>query len=214
MNKLPETRTAVEYQFTPIPSEALERLAAAGLTGREFRIILVVMRKTWGWSKEKDRIALSQFARYTGIDRRKCHALLTSLAKQKIIKRTVAVKGDRKAIMYSFNDIFAEWKLSPSRGIDDKKSEKTKTVPLQGDRLSPSTATKLSPSTAHTIDNNRNLLIESGEAPLGPPDEVQGLSLPEMKAIPLPIDIEARRNILKQQAALLMSEEARGIGNA
>jgi len=177
MSKIPEPRTSVEYQFTPVPNDALERLAAAGLTGREFRIILVVMRKTWGWSKERDKIPLSQFARYTGIDRRKCHALLVSLATQKILKRTVAVKGDRKAIMYSFNGIFSEWKLSPSRGIVEKKGEEKRTVPLQGDSLSPSTATKLSPSTAHSIDKDRNLSTESGEAPPGPRQEVRGPSL-------------------------------------
>jgi phage replication O-like protein O len=212
------TRSTVEYQFTPVPSQALERLAAAGLSGREFRIIAVIMRKTWGWSKEKDRIPLSQFARLTGIDRRKCHALLISLAAQKIIKRTVAAKGDRKAVTYSFNEIYAEWKLSPSRGTDDKKAQKKKTVPPQGDRLSPSTATKLSPSTAHSIETDINLLTESGEEPPGPFEGVQGpslsrdngnphISLFEPKPIPraqTPLEREARRKDLQRQAAMLM----------
>jgi phage replication O-like protein O len=216
-------RATVEYQFTPIPSEALERLAAAGLSGREFRIILVVMRKTWGWSKVKDRIPLSQFARHTGIDRRKCHAILISLAKQKIIKRTVAVKGDRKAITYSFNEIYAEWKLSPSRGTVDKKGDEKGAVPFQGDRLSPSTATELSPSTAHSIDTNRNLLIESGEEPLGPPERVQGLSLPRAHDFKDRLSayeqrkeetLQARRAELQRQAACLRAAAANESMNA
>lgn len=168
----------IEYQFTPVPSETLERLAAAGLTGREFRIVLVVWRKTWGWSKEKDKIPMSQFARLTGIDRRKCHVLLTGLVDKKIIKKSVAVKGDRKTITYSFNDIYSEWQVLPSRGTKVKRE----TVPLWGDSVSPSTATVLSPSTAHSIDNNKNLLKESSVTPSGllddqgaPPSEHEGL---------------------------------------
>ena len=144
--------------FTPIPNDALERLAAWGLSGREFRILLVVIRKTWGWSKEKDKIPMSQFARFTGIDRRHCHAILTSLIKQKIINKTVTAYGDRKVISYSFNDVYAEWKLSPSTVT----KVKGKVVTIQGDRLSPSTVTVLSPSTAHSIDKERNITKESG----------------------------------------------------
>ena len=161
MSKIPETRTSVEYQFTPIPSEALERLAAVKLTGREFRIILAVMRKTWGWSKEKDKISMSQFARFTGIDRRKCHIILTSLIKQKIIKKTVAANGDRKIINYSFNEVYAEWKLLPPMGTKAKR----KVVAANGDTMLPPKGTKLSPPAAHTIDKDRNLSTESGEAP-------------------------------------------------
>ena len=171
------TRVAVEYQFTPIPNDALERLAAFGLSGREFRILLVVIRKTWGWSKEKDKIPMSQFARFTGIDRRHCHAILNSLIKQRIINKTVTAYGDRKVISYSFNDVYAEWKLSPSTVT----KVKGQVVTIQGDRLSPSTVTVLSPSTAHSIDKERNITKESGEAPLGPPERVQGLSLPTEK---------------------------------
>ena len=167
-------RVAVEYQFTPIPSEALERLAAEGLTGREFRIILVVMRKTWGWSKEKDKIPMSQFSRYTGIDRRKCHVLVTGLVKKKIIKKSVAANGDRKIINYSFNDIYSEWKLLPSRGTKGKRQ----VVPFQGDRLSPSAVTVLSPSAAHSIDKDRNLSTESGGDTPRPLEKPGGSPLP------------------------------------
>jgi len=154
-------KTVIPY--TEFPNEALERLAAAGLSGREFRIVLVVARKTWGWDKPKDRISMSQFSRCTGIDRRKCHVILSGLIDQKIIKKTVAVKGDRKILTYSFNDVFAEWKVSPSRGTDPKM----KTVPLNGNRVSPLTATVLSPLTAHTKETDINLSKERGEEPPG-----------------------------------------------
>jgi len=149
--------------FTPVPNDALERLAAFGLSGREFRILLVVIRKTWGWGKEKDKIPMSQFARFTGIDRRHCHSILTSLIKQKIINKTVTAYGDRKVISYSFNDVYAEWKLSPPMVT----KVKGKVVTIDGNRVSPSTVTVLSPSTAHSIDKERNITKESGEEPPG-----------------------------------------------
>ena len=97
--------------------------------------------------------------------------------KAEIINKTVTAYGDRKVISYSFNDVYAEWKLSPSTVT----KVKGQVVTIQGDRLSPSTVTVLSPSTAHSIDKERNITKESGEAPLGPPERVQGLSLPTEK---------------------------------
>ena len=169
----PQTENGLTH-FTPVPNEALERLAAEALTGREFRIILVVLRKTLGWSKERDKIPMSQFARFTGVERRNCHVVLTSLVKRKIIKKTVVAYGDRKIINYSFNDIYAEWKPSPPTATKAKK----KVVATHGDTLSPPITTILSPSITHSIDKDRNLSKESSEEPLGPPERVQGLSLP------------------------------------
>lgn len=154
------SKPEIDYQFTPIPSEALERLAEQGLAGREFRIIFVLWRKTWGWSKEAEKIPMSQFHKYTGIDRRKCHAILTGLVNKRIIKKSVTARGDRKIAMYQFNEIYSEWKMSPPKGTVPKGEA----VPLEGHGLSPSAATDLSPSAAYSINKNRNLLKESAPA--------------------------------------------------
>ena len=163
---------AIQYQFTPVPSETLERLAAAGLTGREFRIILVVWRKTWGWSKEKDRISMSQFARATGIERRNCHVLVSGLIKRKIIKKIVVTNGDKKTINYQFNNIYSEWK--PLLPVATKA--KRKVVAIRNNDLSPLVTTILSPSITHTIDIDKTLSTESSG---GPSDLLEGQGSPD-----------------------------------
>ncbi len=200
-------RTGCDYNFTRIANEALERLSAAGLSGREFRIVFVVLRKTLGWGKVKDKIALSQFSKYTGLERRNCHAVIKELIKKKIIKKSVVANGDRKIITYLFNDVYSEWRVSLPMATREKK----KVVVANDDRLSSPVTTKLSPPVTHTKENNINLLKESGEAPPGL-SEGRGFSPPFDKGKILePMShaaIEARKQFLRGQAEQLRRERA------
>lgn len=80
--------------------------------------------------KKLDWIALSQFAKHTGIDRRKCHALLMKLVEKKIVKKVVTQKGDKKIVSYGIQKDFELWKVSP----------KKVTVTQKGTNLSPKKA--------------------------------------------------------------------------
>lgn len=82
-----------ENGFTQIANELIEKLAGADLSGREFRILLVVMRKTWGWKKKADRIALSQIEGLTGIEKRHVSGLLARLVKRGFLKRGIPENG-------------------------------------------------------------------------------------------------------------------------
>jgi len=144
--------------FTKVQNDVLERLAGVGLSGREFRLLFVIWRKTWGWGKKKDKITLSQFSHLSGIDRRKCHVLLSDLIEKRIIKKSVAVNGNRKIINYSFNNIFSEWRVLPPRGTRKKEKD----VPKNGNIMLPSKATKLLPSTAHTKERKKDKESDAG----------------------------------------------------
>jgi phage replication O-like protein O len=134
----------IEYEFTPVPNETIERLTSTGLTAREFRIILALLRKTIGWNKTSDRIPLSQFSKMTGLDRGNCHTILKRLVQKRIIKKSVVTSNNRRSIHYGFNDIFSEWRvLSPvTTGV------KRQGVVTSNDRvLSPVTTKVLLPVT-------------------------------------------------------------------
>jgi len=54
--------------FTQTPNEFFDAIAKTLKEG-ELRVLLVIMRQTFGWRKEWDRISLSQLATKTGMER-------------------------------------------------------------------------------------------------------------------------------------------------
>lgn len=83
-----------ENGYTPISNELIEKLAgAAALSARELRVLLVIMRKTWGWKKKKDRISLGQVATLTGIGRQHISTIVASLVKRGYLLRDIPVGG-------------------------------------------------------------------------------------------------------------------------
>lgn len=143
-----------------IANTIADKFCSYRLSGQEWQIVWVVLRKTWGWlenpenpksSKKKvDRIALSQFYELTGIDRRKCHSIIKKLIKKNVLKKVVTQKGDKIIIRYGLQKDFDLWKVSP----------KKVTVTQKGDKLSPKKATKVSPKKAHTKETLKETITK------------------------------------------------------
>jgi phage replication O-like protein O len=58
--------------YTTVPDELFDLLMPR-LTGAELKVLLYIVRRTFGWKKDSDRISLSQFE--TGITRKNGEAL-------------------------------------------------------------------------------------------------------------------------------------------
>ena len=77
----------VENGYTRIAHLLIEELAKINLSGSEWQILMAVIRKTYGFNKKLDRISLSQFQKFTGMDRKSvCRALKRLVAKQLLLK--------------------------------------------------------------------------------------------------------------------------------
>ena len=76
-----------EDGFTKIPNKILEALCTTKLTVYEYRILLFIIRKTNGWDRETDWIALSQFYEGTGILKQNVSRTLKKLERRFIIIR-------------------------------------------------------------------------------------------------------------------------------
>ena len=75
------------------------------LSGQEWQVLWVILRKTWGWNKKKDRISLSQIAGFTSMNRSGVVRILN-----KLIKRGVLKKENSAGInAYTFNKNYEEW---------------------------------------------------------------------------------------------------------
>jgi phage replication O-like protein O len=58
-----------ENGHVDIANDVMEHLAQVNLCPYEWRLLVAVLRKTWGWKKKMDYIAPSQLAKMTGIKR-------------------------------------------------------------------------------------------------------------------------------------------------
>lgn len=108
----------LESGYTRIANEILEALSKVNLSPYESRTLWFLLRKTYGWKKKKDWIALSQFSKGLGLDRRHVHRALKSLSSKQM---TVIGRDDRNHPTYGFQKDYSKW---PS-------SSKQMTVPLQ-----------------------------------------------------------------------------------
>lgn len=93
---------------TPIINDIIEKLAASKLSVYEFKIVMAVIRKTYGWSKKSDWISGSQLEEMTGIMRHNCHRTVSALVRKKILIKSGVNIGMNKRV--------SEWQVEDQRG--------------------------------------------------------------------------------------------------
>jgi phage replication O-like protein O len=104
-----------EERFTKVPNEILDALRKVNLSQYESRVIFYLWRKTYGWHKKTDRIALTQFVENIGLDRRLIHRTLKKLESRCLIVIKRDVNGDRT---YGFQEDYEKW-----RNVQRKKKK-------------------------------------------------------------------------------------------
>ena len=124
-----------ENGFVKIHPAILELLAQRQLSGREFRCLLFLFRKTYGFQKKEDKISLSQWAEGTGIPRTRVGAVLDNLVNQNIIYRID--NGAKRPSRWGFNKHFETWQDAESVTLQGDSFE-GQSVTLQGDSSNPS----------------------------------------------------------------------------
>jgi phage replication O-like protein O len=70
--------------YTSVPNAIIDDLMAH-LSGAEYKVLNVVLRKTVGWRKHWDKIPLSQFTKLCGLSKPGVMAVLDSLVEKKLI---------------------------------------------------------------------------------------------------------------------------------
>lgn len=123
-----------ENGFVKIHPAILELLATRQLSGREFRCLLFLFRKTYGYQKKEDRISLSQWEQGTGIPRTRVGAVLDELVRQKLIYRVDG--GVKRPSAWGFNKHFETWQDEQSVTLEGVSLDQddTETVTPTGDK--------------------------------------------------------------------------------
>jgi phage replication O-like protein O len=91
-----------------IAHEIVEQLYASPLSGSELRVVLFVLRKTWGWQKKEDYLSISQVEKATKLNRTTVVETLNKL----VAKRLLGVAKGQLGISinaYQFNKNYDEW---------------------------------------------------------------------------------------------------------
>ena len=92
----------------------VESLARIRISGTEWQLLWVILRKTYGWRKKSDAIPLTQFHAMTGLSKPHIIRALKKLLGKKIV---VAGRNGTGAATYGFNKDFEEWEPLPRKVI-------------------------------------------------------------------------------------------------
>lgn len=72
--------------YTKIPNDVLDAILTHGFNYTQLMIILYVLRKTAGWNKKKDSIAVSKIARDSGKQRTYISRVVSELEEMAVLK--------------------------------------------------------------------------------------------------------------------------------
>ncbi|MBW5801160.1 replication protein [Halomonas elongata] len=110
----------VEDGYTRIANELLEQVMAAPFTLREMRVVMAVIRLTYGWNRKQARVTGGLLAKLTGIHDSTCAKVLSGLIEKRVILRH---GGSRSPV--SLNKHAAEWDLeAPKRVVPEPKTKR------------------------------------------------------------------------------------------
>lgn len=123
---------------TDINHETMAILIAYPFTKQELKVILFVLRQTWGWKKKEDLISNGQIAKATKIARRHVIETVNSLVTKKVLLVTKKVLGKVRLNSIRLNKDHDTW-TSAETVTSDRNSTGvvTKSVPKVVPKQSP-----------------------------------------------------------------------------
>lgn len=102
-----------ENGFFSIANEIAEHLMEIPLGGSEWRILICVLRKTYGWNKKEDWISLTQFENATKLSRPTVVKALKNLCLRGILVKTAL-------LAYSLQKDWEKWVVKPPLLVKNK----------------------------------------------------------------------------------------------
>jgi phage replication O-like protein O len=103
----------LEDGFTPVANTIMDPICRTRLSGTDWDFLHFLWRKTYGWSKPSDIIALSQFCEGTGMSQSHVCRTIKRLLAMNVIFRHVARTGHGETATYEFNKRVWSWKSLP-----------------------------------------------------------------------------------------------------
>ncbi|QJQ93938.1 MULTISPECIES: replication protein [Halomonadaceae] len=118
----------MEDGFTRIANELLEGIIGAPLTDRERRVVLAIVRLTYGWNRKAGRIYAEDVSEITNLHESRCSKVISELVRRKVIFRQ---GGSRSPI--TLNKDMGQWEASTGskRQAPTKRAESAQNEPIE-----------------------------------------------------------------------------------
>jgi phage replication O-like protein O len=129
----------IEDGYTKIANEIVEAIYQYPLSGHEFRMLLLIIRKTYGFNKLEDSVSLSQMMRALTLSKTRCSQVINKLQLQKIVTVTENINGIGKK--YKFNKNFEQW-ITVHKNVNRYRKVKSTVTLLRNEPLQKSVSTK------------------------------------------------------------------------
>ena len=140
----------LEDGYTRIANELLEAIAFHDFTKRQYKVLMAVLRKTFGYQKKMDWISGEQLAGATGLPDTRARAVVREL----VAKNVLVKKGRHVGI----NTVLSDW----SEKRYQNSTNDTKTV-LKNSTKTVSSAVPKQPHTKETLQNIKDISSPNGE---------------------------------------------------
>lgn len=98
----------IDDGHTKIANELLDAIISHDFSKRQLKILLLIMRKTYGWNKAEDDISRSQFVESTGLLN---PHITTSLQELQSMNVLIVTPG-KHAKCYKINKYYSQWRVT------------------------------------------------------------------------------------------------------
>lgn len=124
----PSKGPQVEDGYTRIANELFDEIIGAPVTDRERRVVLAVVRLTYGWNKKSDRIFAEDVAKLTKMHESRVSKVISELVRRNVIFRK---GGSRSPI--TLNKDVSSWEPSTGskRKAPTKRAESAQNGPVK-----------------------------------------------------------------------------------
>ena len=144
----------LENGYTKIANEIIDQFCKYRISGEEWLVLWVIIRKTYGFNKKMDTISLTQFSQITGMKRQSVFRALKSLSAKKLI--LVSKKAYKDIVSYGIIKDYGNW-----IPVSKKAYSKQKRLPTVSKNASPISA-KMLPTKDNIQKTNKNTLLKDG----------------------------------------------------
>ncbi|HAU5546350.1 replication protein [Proteus mirabilis] len=120
----------LEDGYTRIANDLFEAVMCADLTARQLKVVMAIIRKTYGFGKKLDRITNTQIAEMTGI-----HHTHVCKAKNEMIAMNIVISSGNKI---GINKDFTEWNFNISQVSETLAKSANKTLAKTANSHKPS----------------------------------------------------------------------------
>jgi phage replication O-like protein O len=132
----------LEDGFTRIANELLEAVMRANLSRRQYKVVLAVIRKTYGYGKKEAELTMTEIANMTGLDLAHVSRTVNELAKTATLLKRQGGGGQ----VIGLNKNYGQWHLAKlarvaktaSKTCQNGKHIKKKEIPPSEDAKSSS----------------------------------------------------------------------------